>query len=78
MIARVAFAVLMLIAAAGCVEHTPLGVGDSAVSDEQMAAMAPLDSFQRVWALTQDAKPIREEFGSDCIVALNVYYSTAE
>ena len=46
-------------------------------SDEAHEAIESLKFYQRVWAVTQGARPIREEFGSDCLVALNVYYTTA-
>ncbi len=29
-----------------------------------------------MWAVAQGAKPIREEFGADCLVAINVFYPT--
>ena len=61
----------------GCAEHKPIGPGYDGGSDESAEAIESLKPFGRMWALTQGARPIREEFGPDCLVALNVYYTTA-
>ena len=48
------------------------------LSDTQIESIDALQSFQRVWAITQATEPVREEFGLNCLVALNLYYTTAD
>ena len=61
----------------GCVGFGEREHKRDVLSDETHEAIESLKPYQRVWAVTQGAKPIREEFGSDCLVALNVFYTTA-
>lgn len=68
--------IVLILTFSGCVGY---GAGNhklDVASDETHEAIESLKPYQRVWAVTQGAKPIREEFGSDCLVALNVYYTT--
>lgn len=61
----------------GCVGFEKGNHEIEVVSDETHEAIESLKPYQRVWAVTQGATPAREEFGSDCLVALNVFYNTA-
>ena len=74
---RLLISIVLVLTLVGCAGHKPAGIVDVGTSDEMVEAIESLKSYQRVWAVTQGAKPIREEFGSDCLVALNVYYTTA-
>ncbi|HIB55097.1 MAG TPA: hypothetical protein EYO39_09950 [Nitrospirales bacterium] len=67
----------ILLGLSACAEY---GVGNhtrDAPAGATNEAIDILKSFQRAWAITQGAKPIREEVGSDCLVVLNVFYTTA-
>ena len=68
---------ILCVMLAGCASHERADFADINVDTGVVEAVESLKQYNRLWAMTQGAKPIREEFGSDCIVATNVYYTTA-